>query len=99
MARRVRGIGASDYDKGDSPFEQAETLDFTALTKESATEMVSVYFEETGRVETPLFVLEDLKAGTLLKGPCMILQETQTIVVEPNTTARRLPRHVYIEVL
>jgi len=93
---RIRGIGKSLYDKGASPFEQADTLSFESLSAEYAEETVSVYFEEGGRTETPLFLLDNLKEGSEITGPALILQDTQTIVLDPAATAKILPRHVYI---
>jgi 5-oxoprolinase (ATP-hydrolysing) len=48
-----------------------------------------VYFKDTW-VQTPVWILEDLvnkAAGQLLKGPAILMQDTATIVLEPDSSA------------
>lgn len=78
---RVRGVGKSFDSLGDSVFTEVKKLDFKAAEREPSTEgkegaqqskcaeMVSVYYEEKGRVEVPVFLLERLEAGDLIEGP------------------------------
>jgi 5-oxoprolinase (ATP-hydrolysing) len=47
----------------------------------------SVFFEGVGRVETPLYKAEGLKAGFVVPGPAILMQEVSTVVVEPGCTA------------
>ena len=94
----MRGVGKSTAESLSSPFEEAETTSFNEVSKEAAHDHVSVYFEECGRVDTPLFLLDSLAIGSLIKGPAMILQDTQTIVLEPGATARVLSKQVLIDV-
>ncbi|GAB4342234.1 MAG: hydantoinase B/oxoprolinase family protein [Desulfobulbaceae bacterium] len=49
-------------------------------------ETVRCRFREGWRA-TPLFLLEDLGAGQRITGPALIIQETSTILVEPDSTA------------
>ena len=43
-----------------------------------------VYFEETGgRVKTPLYQADGLKAGYVIPGPAIIMQDVSTVVIEP----------------
>jgi 5-oxoprolinase (ATP-hydrolysing) len=48
-------------------------------------------FFEGGRVETPVFSLDDLLAGHVVRGPALVLHTTTTIVVEPGFEAVVLP--------
>lgn len=80
---RVRGIGKSFSSLGPSVFEQAEKLDFKPVDGSKA-ERSSVYFEETGRVDTPVYQIEQLKEGDLVEGPALIIDNTQTVVVDPS---------------
>jgi 5-oxoprolinase (ATP-hydrolysing) len=57
----------------------------------------SVYFEG-GRQETSIYKLEDLAVGDRIKGPAIIADGTQTIVVTPNATALLIDTHVVINV-
>ena len=42
----------------------------------------NVYFSGTGSVTTPVFFLQNLRPGSSIQGPAMIIDKTQTIVVE-----------------
>eukprot|EP01130_Rhizamoeba_saxonica_P018125 TRINITY_DN8987_c0_g1_i1.p1 TRINITY_DN8987_c0_g1~~TRINITY_DN8987_c0_g1_i1.p1 ORF type:complete len:1280 (+),score=335.03 TRINITY_DN8987_c0_g1_i1:34-3840(+) len=46
-----------------------------------------VYFPSTGRTNTPLYILSDLGAGDIIKGPAILVNETTSIVVEPQCDA------------
>ena len=80
---RVRGIGKSFTDLGPSVFDQAEKLDFKSVDRSKA-KKTSVYFEETGRVEVPVYEIKELVEGDLVVGPALIIDNTQTIVVDPE---------------
>lgn len=55
-----------------------------SLPKTIATQ--SVYFEG-GRVDTPVYALSDLLAKSTVAGPCVILDNTTSIIVEPGCEA------------
>ncbi|KAL8283634.1 hypothetical protein RQP46_005429 [Phenoliferia psychrophenolica] len=99
---RVRGVGKSFDSLGPSVFTEAKGLTFKTVdvapavdAKCSAT--TSVYYESIGRTDAPVFLLERLDAGDLIKGPAMIIDGTQTIVIDPNATAKITSKHVLIE--
>lgn len=55
----------------------------------------SVYFEELGTfTDVPLYKLHDLIPGMTVAGPAIILDNTQTIVLHPQNTAKILKSHV-----
>ena len=56
-----------------------------------------VYFEG-GRKDTPIYRLEDLNVGDQLKGPAIIADGTQTIVVTPEASALVIETHVVINI-
>ncbi|KAK4991904.1 hypothetical protein LTR50_001523 [Elasticomyces elasticus] len=56
-----------------------------------------VYFEG-GRQETSIYKLEDLAVGDRIKGPAIIADGTQTIVVTPEATALIIDTHVVINI-
>ena len=75
---RVRSIGhAGGLTK--QPIPRAEK-------KPEKKEIVSCYFDG-GWQQTDLFDLNDLLAGQRIKGPAIMIQETATIVVDPDCTA------------
>lgn len=43
-------------------------------------------------------MLADLKVGTKLKGPAIIVDDTQTIVVTPSSTARIFQSHIILDI-
>ncbi|KAI9836862.1 MAG: hypothetical protein M1819_001027 [Sarea resinae] len=55
------------------------------------------YFEG-GRLETPVYKLEDLEVGDRMHGPAIIADGTQTIVVTPGATATLINTHVVINI-
>ncbi|HKJ23245.1 MAG TPA: hydantoinase B/oxoprolinase family protein, partial [Myxococcota bacterium] len=44
----------------------------------------SVWFPGAGRLETPVFVGDDLPRGARLSGPALILEDTGTVVIDPG---------------
>lgn len=63
--------------------------------KATAREQHSVCFS-SGWSTTDVFPLGDLKDGTVIAGPAMIVDNTQTIVVHPDAEAIITPGHVVI---
>ena len=94
---RVRGIGKSNIQMEKSVDQQLKDLNPTAadLSKKDFTK--SVYFEG-GRMETPVFRLENLEVGDKIQGPAILADGTQTIVVAPIATALILYTHVVINI-
>eukprot|EP00192_Tetraselmis_astigmatica_P024420 CAMPEP_0117686190 /NCGR_PEP_ID=MMETSP0804-20121206/22277_1 /TAXON_ID=1074897 /ORGANISM="Tetraselmis astigmatica, Strain CCMP880" /LENGTH=687 /DNA_ID=CAMNT_0005497785 /DNA_START=422 /DNA_END=2482 /DNA_ORIENTATION=+ len=46
--------------------------------------VVSAYFEEGGRQETPVYQLEELRPGHKVQGPAILVDKNSTVVVEPS---------------
>jgi 5-oxoprolinase (ATP-hydrolysing) len=70
-----------------------------ALAPSTPLKMTEIYFDETnGFVQSPVYNLCDVPPGTVIHGPAIILDETQTIVVFPANEATILDAHVYIDV-
>ncbi|KAK7049944.1 hypothetical protein VNI00_005374 [Paramarasmius palmivorus] len=95
---RVRGIGKSIQDVGESVFAECDRLVFTDVMglPERRQNMTSMYFEQTGRIDVPVFLLENLDQGDLVKGPAAIVDGTQTLILDPASEAKICSRHVYI---
>ncbi|KAL2264680.1 hypothetical protein VTJ83DRAFT_7190 [Remersonia thermophila] len=94
---RVRGIGKSFRHGGKTVDEQLAAVarrDVDAAAKKHST--ASVYFEG-GRRETPVYKLGDLAVGDVVRGPAMLADGTQTIVVTPDAAALVLETHVVID--
>ncbi|KAL3462736.1 Hydantoinase B/oxoprolinase-domain-containing protein [Aspergillus heterothallicus] len=99
---RVRGIGTSQRKdwEGEQLGQQLRESTFKpAQVKPSAAMVNQVYFPKVGHKDTPILLLQDLQPGLVVEGPAIIVDQTQTLVVAPNTVAKILQAHVVIEVL
>ncbi|EXJ94139.1 5-oxoprolinase (ATP-hydrolysing) [Capronia coronata CBS 617.96] len=95
---RVRGVGKSAATPSESPHKELKSLKTFNVGSQAKDDTATVYFSQTGHVETPVFFLGNLKPGSFINGPAMIIDQTQTIVVEPEATATILSRHVILTV-
>ncbi|KAL4787202.1 Hydantoinase B/oxoprolinase-domain-containing protein [Aspergillus varians] len=57
-----------------------------------------MFFNETGLIDTPIFNLQDISVGEVVRGPAVVIDQTQTIVVTPNATATALSSMLVIDV-
>jgi 5-oxoprolinase (ATP-hydrolysing) len=58
-----------------------------------------VYFGDIGRVsDTPVYHLDKLDVGDVVRGPTMVVNGTQTIVVVPGAEAVVLSKHLVITI-
>ncbi|OJJ74007.1 hypothetical protein ASPBRDRAFT_41793 [Aspergillus brasiliensis CBS 101740] len=95
---RVRGVGKAISVPPEAPQPELRSITTLTIGKESQDDSTEVYFVGVGRVPTPVFFLEHLKPGSFIQGPAMIIDKTQTIVVEPHASATILSRHVILNV-
>ncbi|GLB42842.1 putative hydantoinase/oxoprolinase N-terminal region [Lyophyllum shimeji] len=94
---KVRGIGKTFDDLGESVFYEVARLSTRAIDKSKADSTYSVYFDRVGRVDdTPVFLLDRLETGDSLEGPAMIIDHTQTIVLVPGARAVLTSKHLFI---
>lgn len=95
---RVRGIGKTFEGLERTVDQQLADIQPKDVAKgDKVYGSKSVYFEG-GRRETSIYKLEDLAVGDRIKGPAVIADGTQTIVVTPNATALLIDTHVVINV-
>jgi 5-oxoprolinase (ATP-hydrolysing) len=95
---RARGIGKTfeGLEKSvDRQLKEIKPKDISGDTKRYDTRKV---FFEGGRQDTSVYKLEDLEVGDRLKGPAIIADGTQTIVVTPGATALVINTHVVINI-
>ncbi|KIM81509.1 hypothetical protein PILCRDRAFT_71913 [Piloderma croceum F 1598] len=94
---KVRGIGKTFDTLGESVFSEVSRLPHHPVPVSRADSTYSVYFDKIGRVDsTPVFLLDERQIGDEVKGPAMIIDDTQTIVVVPGATAVVCSKHLYI---
>jgi len=93
---RVRGIGnkRGNINKFKPDYSY---IDFKLASRGLHIDTTMVYFER-GRMETKVYLLQDLTPGTIIKGPSLIINDTTTIVVEPLCKANIYPDFIEIDI-
>ncbi|KAF2272194.1 uncharacterized protein EI97DRAFT_445992 [Westerdykella ornata] len=95
---RARGIGKTFHGLEktvDKQLKEIKPKDLPKGEKQYGTRQV--YFEG-GRQNTAIYKLEDLAVGDRVKGPAIIADGTQTIVVPPGASALLIETHVVINI-
>ncbi|KAI5951557.1 hypothetical protein KGF54_004631 [Candida jiufengensis] len=87
----------SDDKEKHNPYQEFEDLKTTSEAP-PATITQKVYFDSFGWLETSIYILSDLDKGTIVSGPSIIIDDTQTIIIEPRSKAAILSSHVLIDV-
>ncbi|KAH7367763.1 Hydantoinase B/oxoprolinase-domain-containing protein [Plectosphaerella cucumerina] len=98
---RVRSVGRSRVVDTASPFADLERYarpgeGLTPVPTPAFSRKVS--FEKHGWTETRVFQLDTVGAGVRIHGPAIIIDKTQTIVVDHASEAIVLPDHVVLEI-
>ncbi|OQV07967.1 hypothetical protein CLAIMM_12316 [Cladophialophora immunda] len=96
---RVRGIGKSVEMPASDPFAQLKQNGRMPGSQPKPQDVRKVYFEKQGWLDAGIYHLGNVAKGTRLRGPAMVVDETQTIVIDPDSEASILPEHVVIELL
>lgn len=93
---RVRGIGKTFDSLGKSVFAEADELEFKSAPADAQDGTTSVYFDQKGRIDTPIYLADKLETGHELRGPAIIVDGTATIVVDPDANVRITSKHLLI---
>lgn len=93
---RVRGSGNAGKITERSAFKDLAKVSRKVVASGVEKLKSSVYFEG-GFQEAKVYLLNDLESGTVIPGPALVIDSTQTILVEPNSHLTVLPRHVIID--
>lgn len=97
---RVRSVGRGADLKLTSPFDELRKVQSSPpVTPVRPESTINVYFEGQGWTETGLYFLTDIPVGCRIQGPAMVVDKTQTIVVDPASAATILPEHLILEIL
>lgn len=89
---RVRAVFTTNIDEADLVPSELETKLSAPLAKRSK----EIYFGD-GWKESSLYKLSELPVNTIVKGPAMILDDTQTLVVDPSVEAEVHKAHVVLK--
>ncbi|TPX11311.1 uncharacterized protein E0L32_001129 [Thyridium curvatum] len=97
---RVRSVGKGTDFHLTSPFQELQRAQSSPPVTPVQPEAIrKVYFEGQGWTETGLFFLGAIPVGARIKGPAMVVDKTQTIVVDPASAAVVLSEHLILEIL
>lgn len=96
---RIRATGRATNSESQS-FSSGDLSNVTVTeASQSAVQMVKdVYFEGVGWQKTPVYLLDTLQLSDQVRGPAMIIDKTQTIVITPGSVATTLTRHIIIDI-
>ena len=94
---RARGIGKSFEGLDKTIDQQLKEIKPRELGESKRYDMSKVYYEG-GRQDTPIYKLEDLEVGDCIKGPAMLADGTQTIVITPGASGLITETHVVINI-
>lgn len=94
---RARGIGKSFEGLEKTVDMQLRETQPKAVGHDKQYGQSEVYYEG-GRQKTPIYKLEDLSVGDQIKGPAILADGTQTIVVTPGASALVIETHVVINI-
>jgi 5-oxoprolinase (ATP-hydrolysing) len=96
---RVRSVGKSGIANTDGvstalrKFESA-----TSVPTVQASFRRNVFYGKLGWTETGIYKLDEIPHGSHIQGPAVVIDNTQTIVVDHKSKAIILPDHVVLEV-
>ena len=95
---RVRGIGKSFEGLDKTVDQQLQAINPRDLQSgEKRYGSSKVYFEG-GRQDTPIYKLEELGVGDRIKGPAILADGMQTLVITPGASALITETHVVINI-
>ncbi|KAK8030255.1 hypothetical protein PG993_011546 [Apiospora rasikravindrae] len=97
---RVRGVGkSSEVSRDNEKLVLELKSSYFEESKAAAERSANVFFTNGGMQPTPVYLLGNLEPGTVVHGPAIIIDSTQTIVVVPQSQARILSSHVVIDLV
>lgn len=95
---RVRLVVHSDYKSTINPFEEKDQIANNLLPEPQPVKTTQVFYENLGYQDAKVFSLKELPTRTVVSGPAIIIDDTQTILVEPECTAYILSESVIVSV-
>ncbi|KAK2739344.1 hydantoinase B/oxoprolinase [Colletotrichum kahawae] len=94
---RIRATGAARAKVEKSPFAQMKTVAGSTAATPAPSGTNKVYFEGHGHLDTAIYELQTIPFGARITGPALIIDNTQTILVTPASTATVLDSYVVID--
>lgn len=86
--------------KSINPFQEYTHKTIAAAVEATPVKSEKIYFENLGWLESSVYNLNNLNLniGQVIRGPAIIIDDTQTILIEPKSTAVSLKEHILINV-
>ena len=94
---RVRAVGRTFDTLGPAALAEHAKLSFKPARALESANKRDVCFDGYGRIPTAIVRLSTLEVGDAVRGPAVLIDETQTILVEPECEARMLSEAVLID--
>ncbi|KAL4820381.1 Hydantoinase B/oxoprolinase-domain-containing protein [Aspergillus spinulosporus] len=94
---RVRTIAASKVRDEKSPLVQLREAKIRDITSSPDLITKTFFDRQNGRVDTPVYKLDNIEKNSRIHGPAIIIDNTQTIVVVPNAVANVLETCIVID--
>lgn len=96
---RVRATGKSNVREEDSVDTQLKNCELRLVSAvNEASFFKNIYFDGS-RVSTPVFRIDEMQYGSVIKGPAILADGTQTNVIPANYEAVVLKSHIFIRAL
>lgn len=95
---RVRVVGKTPMEAGTTPGADIKKFgsNFSPVASSSSIGSKKIYLEN-GWADAKIYPIENLKRGDQITGPAMIIDKTQTIVVDANVVATTLTNHIVLD--
>lgn len=94
---KVRGVGAAnDMPRGTSVYEELASLKASTISNANQTGEQPLYVNSAWQA-VDIYDLNKISKGSFISGPALVIDETQTILVEPHFQAYVLPNHIVLE--
>ncbi|KAJ5349197.1 hypothetical protein N7541_006924 [Penicillium brevicompactum] len=94
---RVRTIASSKVRTEESPLVQLKAANIQDVTTAPASKSSAYFDGHSSRIETPVYLLDELARNSRITGPAVIIDNTQTVVVAPNAVANLLDTCIVID--
>lgn len=95
---RVRAVGRTFDSLGESPLSEHGRLTFKRAAAIDSAPKRDICFDGHGRIPTAIVRLSNLSPSDAVPGPAVLIDETQTILVEPDCEARILSEAVLLDI-
>lgn len=94
---RVRVLGKNLGVETKSPFKERKEVSATSVGQEKRLETARVYCGDLGWKVVDVYDIGALMTGDIVNGPSIIVDQTQTIYVEPGWEAVSLSDHLFLQ--